>query len=389
MSSRRRCKATTITSLLAVFLILVASALAVAARNNKGESRRPPGSRHEQQEAGTFLHGGATSYGRETHRELGHHESRYYQFLNDDVQSTLPPSTLSDVWLCLACALGWTLWLVNLRQAQQPLLFEQRDSRKVMGHVLQISLGEDNLGTGIPVYHAIVDYVVDDEATDEEPLQIRKRFTSKKLLEEGFANVEILVLSDDPTTAILLEDFYEQKKERETQNPPSTAYIFLIHFVAFILIGGSVFGGVLVILRLEERLYGWVWLGVGIVLLYPAAVMLYTLISFLYSLAGPLSDRPGVIIHGKRFYCSKKCGALEALDIFDGEDDSKPTKNFWGALELSQLQIPSMEQQSTTNREVSTPQRLFPNGTWIQSNRFRRSCTIQRLTQHSLPTSYE
>ena len=57
-----------------------------------------------------------------------------------------------------------------------------------MGHVLQVTLGEDNLGTGIPVYHAVVDYVVEGDV-DGEPLQIRKVFSTKKLLEEGKENL--------------------------------------------------------------------------------------------------------------------------------------------------------------------------------------------------------
>lgn len=375
--SKRRCRATFIS----VVVKLTLCPSLVVARFEAFD----PAERHRIRETSAF-HEAASEIVEQ--RELHHRKGRYYEFLNDDSRNH-SASSLSDVWLCLACALGWTLWLVNLRQTQQPLVFEKRDSRKVMGHVLQVTLGEDNLGTGIPVYHAVVDYVVSDNETGKEPLQIRKCFTSKKLLDEGFANVEILVLSDDPTTAILLEDFYEQKKEQEAQSPPSGAYLVLIHLVAFILIGGSIFGGVLVILRLNKRLYGWISLGVGIVLLYPAALMLYEVISFLYGIAGPLGDRPGIIIHGERFYCSKKCGFTDALDMFDGDEDGKLNKIPRGALELSQLQVPSMDQQSTSNREVSTPQRLFPNGKWItnhQCSLFFRCIQLLLLTWRS-PTS--
>jgi hypothetical protein len=324
------------------------------------ESRLATGGRSRNRETGTFHRSASDNNSKQ--RGLHHHKNQYYAFLNDDEHIKGSASTLSDVGLCLACALGWALWLVNLRQAQQPLVFEQRDSRTVMGHVLQVTLGEDSLGTGIPVYHAVVDYVVTDGATNHEPLQIRKCFTTKNLLEEGFANVQILVLSDDPTRAILLEDFYEQKKERESQRPPGAAFLVLIHLVAFILIGCSIFGGVLVILRLEERLYGWISLGIGIVFLYPAALMLYRAIAFLYSLAGPLSDRPGIIIHGKQHHCSKKCGSLDVLDMLDGCDDGKPSKLPQGALELPQLQVPSTDQPRANNQEIVKPENLFPNG---------------------------
>ena len=90
-------------------------------------------------------------------------QSRYYEFLDDDTRPRKKPTSLSDVWLCLACALGWTIWLVSTQQPVQQLIFEERDSSKAMGHVLQVNLGNDTLGTGIPVYYALVDYVVEGE----------------------------------------------------------------------------------------------------------------------------------------------------------------------------------------------------------------------------------
>ena len=96
------------------------------------------------------------------HRHLGHpHKNGIYKFL--DKNETLPYSTIGDVWLCLAFALGWTVWLLSLLTQQQQgqsgvdansstmihySEFDTNESRKVMGNVLQVSLGEDNLGTG-------------------------------------------------------------------------------------------------------------------------------------------------------------------------------------------------------------------------------------------------
>ena len=72
---------------------------------------------------------------------------------------------LSDIWLCLACALGWTVWLVNSRQYllktdREGTIFDQEESVKVVGNVLSMKVGEDQDGTGIPVYLVLVDYVV-------------------------------------------------------------------------------------------------------------------------------------------------------------------------------------------------------------------------------------
>ncbi|KAG7352401.1 hypothetical protein IV203_008449 [Nitzschia inconspicua] len=284
-----------------------------------------------------------------------HHKSRYYEFLNDN--SRTKNTTLMDVWLCLACALGWACWFVNSLQPPDRLVFETRDSKKVWGNVLQVSLGEDILGTGIPVYHAVVDYVVEGEV-DGEPLQIRKTFSTKRLLEEGFANVEILVLSDDPTTAMLMDDFLETKKDQEKQETPSLTFLVLTYLVAAVLIGTSVVGSVLVILRMEKPVFGWISMGVMVVFLYPTAIFLNKMISFICGQAF-LTERPGEIIHGERMYCTiKRChGTMNPFEVFGNEDD-RPNR----MIELAGLQVPSLDNpRAETGKEPQTPKRLFPN----------------------------
>ena len=298
-------------------------------------------------------------------RELNHrHKSLYYEFLDGDSRTNTKTS-LSDVWLCLACALGWSIWLVSTRQPPQEIVFEVQDSAKAMGHVLQVSLGEDILGTGIPVYYALIDFVVAGD-TDEEHIQVRKVFTSKKLLEEGFANVEVLYLTNDPTTAILIDDFLDQKEERdlESLSPPSTAYNVLIYTVSLLIIGISVFGGARMAGRLKNPLYGWISLGVGVLLLYPAAKIIYRLMMYFYGLAGPLAERPGVIVNGKRLYWKNQChGTLNPLEIL-GVNDRKNSNKSDRSVELSDLQIPSIEHNTrggrSSGKEPKMP-KLFPN----------------------------
>ena len=309
-------------------------------------------------------------HGRERRRER-HGKSQYYEFLDGDASSK--PSSLSDIWLCMACALGWCVWLVSARQPPQGLEnFEEQESAKVMGHVLQVSLGEDLLGTGIPVYYALVDYVVAGE-TDAEHIQVRKVFTSKKLLEEGFANVEVLYLTEDPTTAILLEDLLDHRKQRESQPPPSTAYYALIYFVSVVLIATSVLGGARMASRLEQPLWGWISLAVGIILLYPAAKVLYRFVTYLYSLAGPLTERPGVIMHGKRLYWAQQChGTLNPIELMGcgGDDHSTterrkqhhPQEASVRSIELSDLSIPQIgDTRRRHNDSKTTRPKLFPN----------------------------
>ena len=264
-----------------------------------------------------------------------------------------------------------TIYLVSTRQPPQQLIFEQRDSSKAMGHVLQVSLGEDVLGTGIPVYYALVDYVVEGES-DEDHMQVRKVFSCRKLLEEGFANVEVLYLTDDPTTAILMEDFLDQKEERESQalTPPSLAYFAVIYSVAAILIGTSIFGAILAIHRLDDdvELYGWISLAVGVVLLYPCARLLYWSVAYVYSLSTPFSERPGVILRGKRLYWTNQCLCVNPSEIFNNDDDKKDTQR--KSVELSELQVPNIDYNKRDKNAGITPQNLlFPNAGKIVLNR--------------------
>jgi hypothetical protein len=292
-------------------------------------------------------------------------KSLYYEFLDGDGRTST--TSLSDVWLCLACALGWSIWLVSTKQPPQELIFEQQESSKAMGHVLQVSLGEDILGTGIPVYYALIDYVVAGD-TDEDHIQVRKVFASKKLLEEGFANVEVLYLTNDPTTAMLMGDLMNQKEEREFETPHSTSYYAVIYFLSVVLIIISIFGGARMASRLEHPLYGWISLAIGLLLLYPAAKLLYRLVTYLYSLAGPVTERPGVIVHGKRLYWKNQChSTLNPLEILGV--DRKGASD--GLVEMSDLSVPRLDDNhhhhhNTKGRRsgrdtITTTPKRFPN----------------------------
>jgi hypothetical protein len=293
----------------------------------------------------------------------GAHNSNYNYNYNDE--SDIHYATLSDIWLCLACALGWSVWLVSTRaQSQEEAAlseFDIQDSQRVMGHVLQVSLGEDADGTGIPVYHALVDYVVG--VIDNEPLQVRKCFNTHKLLEEGFANVEVLVLTDDPTTSILLDDYLQDKTEQ--LQPPSMIWIVGMYILALSLIGASLVGGIHVLNRLEpsQHTYGWVSIGVGIVFLYPAAVLLYHCGMGCYH---RWSERPGVIIHGTRaalsrtrHALSRQCGALNPLQAVFGD----PLQSFFSQdhqPQPNESRPPSVELVAP-NSQMTAMSPLYPN----------------------------
>ena len=310
-------------------------------------------------------------------RELNQRNNNRYYELFDSSQSN-SKTTLLDVWLCLACALGWSIWLISSKQPPQELVFEQQESAKAMGHVLQVSLGEDSLGTGIPVYYAVVDFVAQG-ASDEEHIQVRKVFTSKSLLEEGFANVEVMYLVDDPTTAVLMEDFLDQKRNGEFEAPPTNEYSVAIYILSLLLIGFSLFGGVRMANHLETPLYGYISLGLGVLLLFPSAKVLYRVVTHLYGLAGPLTDRPGIIVHGKRLYWKNQCHAtLNPMEILGVEKDNSLST----VLELSDLP-PSTGNSTGKVRlyQAETP-KMFPNA-GCGSGNFNVHLPTERFRTHS------
>ena len=255
--------------------------------------------------------------------EYHRHHYDHYRSGTYAMEYDYAPSSISDIWVCLACALGWMVWFVSVTHrskhdvntTDKTSIFDHEESKTVMGHVLQVTLGEDLDGAGIPVYHAIVDYVVESPTVDEEPLQVRKCFTTEKLLEEGFANVEVLFLVQDPTTSILFEDYIDDKNHhfRNTKDP-GTVWWIGVYMVVAILIGSSFIGAAHAIQHLEEeqQQMGWISLVVGIVFLYPTALFIYLVLTRTSRLLGPLIDRPGVVIHGavQRFDCSGACDAI-------------------------------------------------------------------------------
>jgi hypothetical protein len=280
----------------------------------------------------------------ESHRDLrryDHYKSgSAYNYQRNRNQTVY--SSLSDIWLCLACAVGWTVWLISATSTSQvePSIYESQDSKKIHGNVLQVTLGEDPDGTGIPIYHTLVDYVVETDSVEEQhPMQVRKCFSTRKLFEEGFANVEVLVLLEDPTKSILMVDYIQEKNERNKQQlePPDMIYAMIVYLIAAILIITSLVGCVHAYFKLdpEQTRWGKISLGMGTVLIYPIALLLYFVLSTVYRWAAPFVERPGVIIHGAQRYWNRKCGAtLNPLEVmgtsFDGDtnnDIAEPSRN--------------------------------------------------------------
>uniref|UniRef100_A0A7S0UKT1 Uncharacterized protein n=1 Tax=Pseudo-nitzschia delicatissima TaxID=44447 RepID=A0A7S0UKT1_9STRA len=149
--------------------------------------------------------------------------------------------------------------------------------------------------------------------------------------------------------------------------------------------------------RLERPLYGWISLAIGFLLLYPAAKLLYRLVTHLYSLAGPITDRPGIIVHGKRLYWKNQChDTLNPLEIL-GVDTRSNRQKSNRTMELSDLQIPNIP-RNTRGRvgidELATP-KMFPNAgcgfgnfnVHLPTGRPRTSSSVSSISASASQTS--
>lgn len=163
-------------------------------------------------------------------------------------------TNLLDVWMCWMLAVAWSSWMFGSFVKSELLRYGQ-DSITVRGNVRMVTLEEASLGTGIPIYKAVIDYMIpaqlcngqydnpaqyppsgtpypttshpsstsgtrelseeDDTLNTSRPaLQIRKEFETMHPLQQGFGNVELLVLHHEPTTSIIKEDWEQQLMEQ-------------------------------------------------------------------------------------------------------------------------------------------------------------------------------
>lgn len=161
-------------------------------------------------------------------------------------------TTLWDVWMCWGLAVAWAAWMLGSFVKSELLRYGQ-DSIMVRGNVRMVTLDEASLGTGIPIYKAVIDYMIpvdlcngrydtqspypyppgtapppppapshfpastmstySEDVASRPTLQIRKEFETLHPLEQGFGNVELLVLHHEPTTSIIKEDWEQQVME--------------------------------------------------------------------------------------------------------------------------------------------------------------------------------
>jgi hypothetical protein len=240
-------------------------------------------------------------------------------------------SHISDVWLCLGMALTWTVWMLsNIIKSADSKERYQKDSVLVRGHVLHVSMGEmDSLGTGIPTYVAVIDYMLEK---DHDSIQIRKHFATQKRLEEGFANVEILVLPEEPTNSVIREDW-----EKEMEDELSETDISLwnrawckraVILLAAILIMTSVGSAVSKVTRLDPTLRHWGWISVcvGVGLMLPSALVVHRALAAFQRSLDYQSERAGIVIRGPTEVANGGIFSCDTRDVLDTAvcDDDLP-----------------------------------------------------------------
>lgn len=252
-------------------------------------------------------------------------------------------ATLADVWLCYAFALGWSVWFLSSFLNTDLMRFAESESVLVHGNVREVSIEEDSLGTGIPTYHALIDYIIKRQ-TDAARIQVRKSFQTQHLLQQGFANVELLVLPEEPTSSVLKEDWQrevaaqEQAEEdiisiggfgdmgavvgggagntasnkkdhdnRRKKGKLSPANLSRVDvwakrtslILSGVLVTASLIGAVQAVHRIQNErmaLLGWVSVVVGSVLLWPLAMFTLKFVSALQRLARLPTEKSGIIL---------------------------------------------------------------------------------------------
>lgn len=215
------------------------------------------------------------------------HKAQYADLMDDDSYprhgEVAPSARLSDVWLCLGMAFGWAVFLVRTLVGGTAIQRYESEGLHVKGSVLESTVNPDG-EAGIPTYHALIDYVYHDNG-NESDIQIRKAYPTETLLNKGFSNVDMLVLPDDPTSGVLVDEWAreveeERKNEAETRGITLFSYILGILFILL-----SIFGAFHAVRLLpdEQKTSGWVSLAFGIALLGPVSFLCYSMTAVLIS----------------------------------------------------------------------------------------------------------
>lgn len=243
-------------------LVLLILSLSIHETLQNSQNRRLPEQRNSRGHH-------ATSYAQRHYSQANYYNQGYYNYNDDDDirRYKMPHTTLPDVLLCLVTSLAWAVWLIrSIVVNQNP--FQRDDLLYVHGNVLQV---EQIPTEGIPSYEIVVDYVLQEQATTK---QFRKTLHCDRELAVGFANVELVVVPEDPDKTILKEQLQDHQQTIVSPKWKKLSTVF-----AALLVLASLAGTIQVVLLLDanERWKGWLTLCLGVSVLWPAGLCVHHL----------------------------------------------------------------------------------------------------------------
>ena len=236
-------------------------------------------------------------------------------------ETTVRYTSLSDVWFCLIVALVWTTWVVaaHVQQHQSPVQRYAKEGIWVKGHVLQATCditGGSGIA-GIPNYNALVDYMLDDPRGNT--IKVRKSFQTNQFMEVGFANVDILVLPDDPVNGVLKIELEQDYKKAMMQTSNHQEYLNYAPLLGYGLVAVTIIGAAQAVRHLpnDKQMYGWISIAAGVTLLWPIATVILWLSRKIKSYTLQFSQ-DGIILQGQDAIIETPRSHNNACDAFDG-----------------------------------------------------------------------
>lgn len=157
--------------------------------------------------------------------------------------------------------------------------------------------------------HTVLENSISNESPQESnnnnnivsQIQIRKNFITQQRLEEGFANVELLVLPEEPTHSVLRDDWEKEMEQSEMDGSlwqrPLCKRVVLS--AAALLVAGSVFAAIMAVTNLDPlfRWQGWLSVCIGVGMLLPSAIFINRILTAFQNSLYP-TEQVGVVISG-------------------------------------------------------------------------------------------
>jgi hypothetical protein len=232
-------------------------------------------------------------------------------------------------------ALGWTVWMLS-SFVRTDIVKYHKGSVLVKGHIRQVSVEDSELG--IPMYRAVIDYMVpslpvasqgnensssnhsgsnfssfgrlrcngwNDTCDTTKQVHVRKQFETQQRLEEGFANVELLVLPYEPTHSVLRDDWEKDWEELAEEQAANAYWRFckcrrISMAFAGSLVLASVSGAIHVVGHMDpsKQLWGWIAVCISVPLLIPIGIFVHWCLQAIQQLMDLDSEKQGIIIDG-------------------------------------------------------------------------------------------